>query len=63
MENKLKPETTPVIDQLNLANIRTIMVTGMYLSLLIIEITPELSILSAQGKKKFAVTTLETFLY
>lgn len=28
MENKLKPETTPVIDQLNEANIRTIMVTG-----------------------------------
>ncbi|XP_053378783.1 polyamine-transporting ATPase 13A3-like isoform X2 [Mercenaria mercenaria] len=28
MENKLKPETTPVIEQLNEANIRTIMVTG-----------------------------------
>ena len=28
MENMLKPETTPVIQELKLANIRTIMVTG-----------------------------------
>ena len=28
MENRLKPETTPVIQQLSEANIRTIMVTG-----------------------------------
>ena len=27
-ENKLKPETTPVIRELNEANIRTVMVTG-----------------------------------
>ena len=30
MENKLKLETTPVIQQLNEANIRTVMVTGQY---------------------------------
>jgi len=29
MENKLKIETTPIIEQLNDANIKTIMVTGM----------------------------------
>lgn len=29
MENRLKPETTPVISQLHSANIKTIMVTGM----------------------------------
>jgi len=28
MENKLKPETTPVIQQLKHANIPTVMVTG-----------------------------------
>ena len=28
MENRLKPETTPIINTLNDANIRTIMVTG-----------------------------------
>jgi len=28
-ENKLKPETTPVIRELHEANIRTVMVTGM----------------------------------
>lgn len=28
MENKLKPETTPVIQQLKQANIPTVMVTG-----------------------------------
>ena len=28
MENKLKPETTPVINELKEANIRCIMVTG-----------------------------------
>lgn len=30
MENRLKPETTPVINTLNDANIRTIMVTGTF---------------------------------
>jgi len=29
MENKLKPQTTPVIQELRDANIRTIMVTGL----------------------------------
>ena len=33
MENRLKPETTPVIRQLSEANIRTIMVTGLSFSL------------------------------
>lgn len=28
MENRLKPETTPIIKNLKAANIRTIMVTG-----------------------------------
>lgn len=30
MENKLKPETTPVINELREANIRCIMVTGVF---------------------------------
>lgn len=30
MENKLKPETTPVINELREANIRCIMVTGKF---------------------------------
>ena len=33
MENRLKPETSPVIHQLSEANIRTIMVTGTSASL------------------------------
>ena len=33
MENRLKPETSPVIHQLSEANIRTIMVTGPSASL------------------------------
>ena len=28
MENKLKPETSPIIDVLNSANVKTVMVTG-----------------------------------
>ena len=30
MQNSLKPETTPIIKLLTKANIRTVMVTGMY---------------------------------
>lgn len=30
MQNKLKPETPAVLDDLHKANIRTVMVTGMY---------------------------------
>jgi phosphoserine phosphatase len=30
MENKLKPETTPVINELREANIRCVMITGMF---------------------------------
>lgn len=30
MQNALKPETTPIIKQLRGANIRTVMVTGMW---------------------------------
>lgn len=32
MENKLKPETTPIIEELNEANIKTVMVTGEWKS-------------------------------
>lgn len=30
MENRLKPQTTPVITQLNKADIKTVMITGNY---------------------------------
>jgi hypothetical protein len=33
MQNKLKQETRPVIGLLNAANIRTVMITGMYYSM------------------------------
>lgn len=34
LQNTLKPETTPIITALHNANIRTVMITGMYLSCL-----------------------------
>ena len=33
MQNKLKQETRPVIGLLNAANIRTVMITGMFYSM------------------------------
>lgn len=30
MQNALKPETTPIITELHLAKIRTVMITGNY---------------------------------
>lgn len=32
MENRIKPETKPTIDQLHNADIKTVMITGMFIS-------------------------------